>query len=65
MFKKILKYLLLIVLFLVQLPSWACLACNRPLRVSVFDDNFWKNSFYLVLPLLVIGAIISRIYKLK
>jgi hypothetical protein len=46
-------------------PAWACLSCNRPLQVSVFDDNFWKNSFYMVLPLLVIGAIVARMYKLK
>jgi hypothetical protein len=45
--------------------SWACLSCNRPLQVSVFDGNFWAYAFYLVLPLLVAGAIAARLYKLK
>jgi hypothetical protein len=52
-------------LFLLQLPAWACLSCNRPLQVSVLDDNFLKNLFYMVLPFLVVAGIVIRIYKLK
>jgi hypothetical protein len=52
-------------LFLTNLPAWACLSCNRPLQVSIFDDNFWKLSFYMILPFLLVGIIVSRIYKLK
>jgi len=66
MFKKIIKSLQFVFLFFgFHGPAWACISCNRSLQVSVFDANFWKNSFYMILPFLVIGAIIFRIYKLK
>ncbi|MBA9079052.1 hypothetical protein FHS90_003787 [Rufibacter quisquiliarum] len=52
-------------LLLSSLPAWACLSCNRPLQVSVFAADFWLNVFYMALPLLVVGAVVYRIYKLK
>jgi hypothetical protein len=52
-------------LILMHLPAWACLSCNRPLQLSIFDGRFWELSFFMLLPFLVAGLVVLRLYKLK
>ncbi|MGV3504096.1 MAG: hypothetical protein ACO1O1_10330 [Adhaeribacter sp.] len=63
--KHLLRALVLSFLCLWQVPAIACLSCNRPLQVSIFDDNFWQYTFYMALPFVVVGLLVRGIYKLK
>lgn len=63
--KHLQKALVLFLLCLWQVPAFACLSCNRPLQVSIFDENFWLYSFYMALPFVVVGLLVRGIHKLK
>lgn len=44
----------------------ACPDCATAtiVRASVFDDGFWPNLMMISLPLLVLGAISTRLYRI-
>jgi hypothetical protein len=44
----------------------ACPDCAtaKVVRASVFDDGFWPNLMMISLPLLVLGAISTRLYRI-
>jgi hypothetical protein len=51
---------------LVAPVALACPDCATAtvVRASVFDDGFWSNLMMISLPLLVLGAISSRLYRI-
>jgi hypothetical protein len=58
-------FLFLCPLLLTCLPARACLTCNRPLQAAILEEQFWELSFFMLLPFLVVGLIVIRLYKLK